>query len=257
MIRELNVTNAFTTEKQPDGSSVTIIDPYNGCQLQCPYCFQMSNSNWSKDIFVNINIANILEKQISQKGGEDFYIGSTCDPYMQLEEVYSLTRKCLEVLCHYDSHVFITTKADNQLILRDIDIFKRFKKPITISLGLSNINQVSKGRKNVNIEVANELKENGIDVLCFITPILPHVMDLEEMIAAVNTNIPIYLDKLRVMTKGNQNNKVYEWIQKDYPQYKEEYTKILFQQDESYYIDIMKQFNNDKRIVFMSDVWRA
>lgn len=254
-MKEIYIENAFTSEKQPNGSSVTIIDPYIGCQLQCPYCFQMNDTVWNKDIFVNRNIASLLELQMEEKKGEDLYIGSKSDPYMQLEEKYGLTRKCLEVLCNYDSHIYITTKADNQLILRDMELFKRFKHNITILLGLSNINQADKGSNNVNIKIANELKKEGIDVWCFITPYLPYVMNLNQMIEAVNSNIPIHIDKLRVMTDGNQDKKVFHWIQDNYPQYKEKYERILFQQDETYYHDIIEQFRNDKRIVFMSDVW--
>lgn len=255
MIKETNIMNAFTSESQPDGSSIVIIDPYTGCQLQCPYCFQMNDVNWCKDIFVNINIASILEQQINEKKGENLYIGSKSDPYMQLEEKYSLTRKCLDILCNYGSHIYITTKADNQLILRDVELFKRFKNNITILLGLSNINQADKGRNNVNIKIANELRKQGIDVWCFITPYLPYVMNLEQMITAVDRKIPIHIDKLRVMTEGNQDKKVYKWIQDRYPQYKKEYERILFQHDENYYHDIIEQFRNDNRIVFMSDVW--
>lgn len=255
MLRETNILNAFTSEVQPDGSSIAIIDPYIGCQLQCPYCFQMNDLNWCKDIFVNINIASILEQQIKEKEGADLYIGSKCDPYMQLEEKYTLTRKCLEILCNYDSHIYITTKSDNQLILRDFDLFKRFKNNITILLGLSNINQADKGRNNVNIKIANELKIQGNDVWCFITPYLPYIMNLEPMIAAIDSNIPIHIDKLRVMTQGNQDKKIYKWIQDRYPQYRKEYERILFQHDETYYHDIIKKFRNDKRIVFMRDVW--
>ena len=254
-MKETNIMNAFTSEGQPDGSSIIIIDPYIGCQLQCPYCFQMNDINWCKDIFININIASILEQQIKDKIGEDLYIGSKSDPYMNLEEKYCLTRKCLEVLCNYDSHIYITTKADNQLILRDVELFKRFNNNITILLGLSNINQADKGSDNVNIKIANVLKKQGIDVWCFITPYLPYVMNLEQMIAAIDSNIPIHLDKLRVMAEGNQDKKVYKWIQDRYPQYKKEYERILFLDDENYYHDIMEQYCKDKRIVFMSDVW--
>lgn len=255
MMKEICIRSAFTSEDQPDGSSIAIIDPYIGCQLQCPYCFQMNDANWCKDIFVNINIASILEQEIGQRKEENIYIGSKSDPYMQLEEKYKLTRKCLEILCNYDSHVYITTKSDNQLILRDVELFKKFNNNITILLGLSNINQADKGRENINIRIGNELKKHGIDVWCFITPYLPYVMNLNQMIEAVDSNIPIHLDKLRVMTDGNQDKKVYKWIQKQYPQYKQEYERILFHHDETYYQDIMEQFRNDRRIMFMSDVW--
>jgi hypothetical protein len=52
MIIEVDITNAFEIETQPDGSTVDTIDSYAGWQLQFPDCFQMNDINWSKDILV-------------------------------------------------------------------------------------------------------------------------------------------------------------------------------------------------------------
>lgn len=109
MIKEIMITNAFGEERQPDGTYVDMLDGYDGCQLQCPYCFQMNNKEWSKDILVRTNIADILEKQIkngkSRKKMGDLFIGSLSDPYMPMEEKYQLTRSMLEVLCDKDYDV--------------------------------------------------------------------------------------------------------------------------------------------------------
>lgn len=105
-----------------------------------------------------MNIAELIPEQITDIEGADIYIGSKCDPYMPLEQKYHLTRQCLNVLSKHNSHVFITTKSDNQLILADLDLLKSFKTPSTVLLGLSNINQAGKGKNNINIKVANELK---------------------------------------------------------------------------------------------------
>jgi DNA repair photolyase len=257
MIKEVDITNAFEKEVQPDGSTVDTIDSYVGCQIQCPYCFQMNDINWSKDIWVRKNIAYILKEQIKERSSGNLYIGSLSDPYMPLEEEYHLTRKCLQVLSSSDMHVFITTKSDNELILHDLDLLKSFKIPVTILLGLSNINQCHKGGDNVNIKVANELNKEGIDVWAFITPIMPYVMNIDEMIGALNANIPIYIDKLRVMTKGNQDKKIYNWIKNRYPQYTKVYEKILFEADESYYKKIIEKYHVYKRITFMFDLWEV
>ncbi len=255
MMKEVEVVDAFEKEFQPDGSSVDMIDSYAGCQLQCPYCFQMNNSNWSKDIFVRTNISTVLEQQLKEKVSGELYIGSLSDPYMPIEEAYRLTRKCLKVLSTSDMHVNIITKSDNRLILRDLDVLLSFKNPVKVSLGLSNLNQADKGADNVNIEVANELKKLGIEVWVFITPILPYVMKVDEMIAAVEKDIPIFLDKLRVMTEGNQHNKIYNWINEKYPQYAKEYEKILYKQDETYYKSIIEKYRTDERITFMFQNW--
>lgn len=39
MIKEIEMSCAFTKEVQPNKSSIDIIDSYIGCQLKCPYCF--------------------------------------------------------------------------------------------------------------------------------------------------------------------------------------------------------------------------
>ena len=254
MIKEVLVDSAFTKEGQPDGSEVVIIDPYEGCQLQCPYCFQMNDPKWSSTIFVNINIADKISQQLS-KINDDIYIGSLCDPYMQLEEKYHLTRQCLEALSKCQNHVYVTTKSDNGLILNDVQLLKSFTTPPTVLMGLSNINQAYKGKNNQNIHIANELKSNGIDVWCFITPILPYIMDVNEMVDGIDQSIPIYFDKLRVMTDGAQDKKILRWIDKNFPQYHKAYLKILYESDISYYREIYSKYNSDPRFVFLTDEW--
>lgn len=256
MIKEVLVDSAFTKERQPNGTDVIIIDPYTGCQLQCPYCFQMNDAEWSKTILVNINIADKISKQLFGIN-EDIYIGSKCDPYMQLEEKYQLTRQCLEVLSKCKNHVYITTKSDNEFVLKDVQLLKSFSTPPTVLMGLSNINQAYKGRDNINIYTANELKSNGIDVWCFITPILPYIMNIDDMIEGLDKSIPIYFDKLRVMTDGDQDKKLLMWIDERFPQYHNEYLKILYETDLSYYQEIYSKYNSDSRFVFLTDEWKV
>lgn len=254
MIKQVLVDNPFTYEGQPDGSSVLVVDPYTGCQLQCPYCFQLNDPDWSKTIYVNMNISDKLSQHISNID-DDIYIGSKCDPYMQLEEKYRLTRRCLEVLSHCKNHVYITTKSDNGLILKDLELLKVFNTSPTVLMGLSNINQACKGRLNASIRIANELRYNGIDVWCFFTPVLPYIMDVDDMVDALDESIPVYFDKLRVMTEGNQDKKILTWINSKFPHYYDEYFKILYEGDISYYKEIYKKYKSSSRFNFLTDEW--
>lgn len=257
MVQEVVVENAFTTEGQPDGSSVVIVDPYTGCELKCPYCFQWNDPDWGKKILVNLNIPELLSRQIDEIKDTGIYIGSKCDPYMPLEQKYHLTRRCLEVLSRHNSHVYITTKSDNRLILADSDLLKSFQAPVTVLMGLSNISQADRGRENSNIQVANELKKQGIDVWCYITPVLPHIMNVNEMVDELDDGIPVYFDKLRVMTQGNQDQKILSWIRSKYPQYLEEYARILFDGDTAYYRELYTKYSGNPRCKFMTDEWGA
>jgi len=257
MFQEIKVKNALEKEIQPDGSSVITIDAYDGCQIQCPYCFQLNNNEWSRKIYVRMNIAKVLETQFSSLkcDGTELFIGSLSDPYMDIEEKYGLTKRVLQVLKDKNYKVLITTKAVNGLIFRDLDLLKSFKVKPEVLLGLSHIGQAGMGADHSNIQIANRLYEEDIPVRVFITPVLPYVMDVDKMIAAINPNIEIYLDKLRVFEKGNQASRIYEWIKKNYPMYEEKYFQILFEEDMGYYHELVNKYQNDERIVFMSELW--
>ena len=129
MLREVKIINALEKEIQPDNTAVISIDGYNGCQLQCPYCFQMNNPEWSRNIQIRTNIADVLKEDLKSLEGEntELYVGSLSDPYMDIEEEYGLTRSILEVLKDTTYRVFVTTKAVNGLILRDLELLKSFK----------------------------------------------------------------------------------------------------------------------------------
>ena len=257
MFQEIQVQCALEKEIQPDNTSVISIDAYDGCQLQCPYCFQMNNKEWSRNIYIRTNIADVLQGELQglKNQDEDLYIGSLSDPYMDIEKEYGLTRSILEVLKNTSHKVLITTKAVNGLILRDVELLQEFKQKPVILIGLSHMEEAGKGAVHHNIHIANQLYKSGMDVRIFITPVLPYIMNLDEMIAAVHPEIRIFLDKLRVFEKGNQKQKLYDWVIREYPKYAREYFEILFEGDETYYFNLQKKYQAEERITFMSELW--
>ena len=248
MIKEILIKDPITYEGQPDGGRTPMIDPYDGCQLCCPYCFQQNDINWNKNIYVNINIAELLNERLENwSKNETIYLGSKCDPYMELEKKYGLTKKCLSVLNELKIDTMITTKSDNDLIFRDFDIIKNYQAQMTILMGITNINQIGKRSQNKNIINANKLFNEGANVWVFITPILPYIMDVEEIISALNPNIPIYLDKLRVENNIQINN-IMEYIKRSYPKYTQKYNEIINGNNDEYFNEIKKQYINNERI---------
>lgn len=257
MFQEIQIQCALEKEMQPDNTSVISIDAYDGCQLQCPYCFQRNNKEWSRNIYIRTNITDALKSELQglKNQGEELYIGSLSDPYMDIEKEYGLTRNILEVLKDKPYKVFITTKAINGLILRDVELLQEFKQKPVILMGLSHIEEAGKGAAHQNIRIANQLYKAGMDVRVFITPVLPYIMNIDEMIAALHSEIRIFLDKLRVFEQGNQKQKTYDWIKREYPKYTREYFKILFEGDERYYFDLKRKYQAEERITFMSELW--
>jgi len=166
---------------------------------------------------------------------------------MQLEEKYGLTRKCLSILNDLKINTMITTKSDNELIFKDIDILKNFQAEITVLMGITNINQIGKGKDNKNIQTANKLFNEGIKVWAFITPILPYIMNVDEIISVINPDIPIYLDKLRLEDTIQIKN-IMKFIEQSYPKYTEKYNELIYENNEEYFDEIKRKYSNNKRI---------
>ncbi|MCL1808052.1 MAG: hypothetical protein FWG31_10175 [Oscillospiraceae bacterium] len=248
MIKEITVSDPITVEGQPDGGATPMIDPYNGCQIRCPYCFQLDDKQWNKSIYVHMNIADLLKERLEHwDKSETIYLGSRCDPYMQIEERYGLTRKCLSILNELKINTMIVTKSDNDLIFRDLDIFTDYSAELTVLMGLVNVGQIGKGVLNSNILTANRLSDSGVAVWAFITPVLPYVMDVGAIIEALNENIPVYLDKLRIQSPIHVKN-MEEFIKRQYPGYAELYHAVLHENDERYFDELIGRYADNSRV---------
>lgn len=166
MMKEIFTKELITFEYPPDGGIIPIIDPYDGCTIGCPYCFQSNNPNWNKDLIIKLNMPQLIKEQLKDWDKRKIiYIGSKCDPYMEIEKKYELTRNCLIELSKLHIPTMITTKAHHEIILRDINVLKNYEADLTVLLGLSNLNQLSSLEKShavKNIELANSLHEQGI-----------------------------------------------------------------------------------------------
>ena len=111
------------------GNEGLTINPYNGCQHRCGYCY--ATYEWSSEfydrIYAKINATDLLYKQIrSWKGNiiNPVMIASATDAYQPAELKYSLTRKCVEVLQEFEIPYYVFTKSS--LIERDLELHKRY-----------------------------------------------------------------------------------------------------------------------------------
>lgn len=257
MIKEMHTNNPITSEGQPDGNSVLVIDPYEGCNIGCPYCFRLSDEGWLGRTIACTNIAEMLDEILPTHPKEEMYVGSLCDPYISEEKDYELTRKCLKVLSKHQMPTFITTKSDNELILRDIDIFKNFNSDLTILVGISHMQQLRNaynGFKNNNLELANRLHNMGITVWASITPIMPYIVPVEKMVNEINADIPILLDLLRVekpYADTIQAEYIKKYIGLNFPHLTQKYNSIIDDGNLDYYYELKEKYKNDKRITFL------
>lgn len=221
-IKEIQAKSILTKTNLKNADFDYSVNPYIGCRFGCVYCYASfmgrfvgkKVSDWGNYVFAKINAPELLTKEIKKlkEKGKDkvIWFSSVTDPYQGIEVKYQLTRKCLEVLADYGfaGSVGILTKSD--LIMRDIDIFKRLPD---VDLGLtitSTDDIVSRFFEkfappvSVRLKALKTLRGLGFRTYAFLGPLLPHVLagehTLEKLFAAVadTGNKEIYVEYLNL-----------------------------------------------------------
>jgi DNA repair photolyase len=177
------------------GKEGVTINPYNGCQHRCGYCY--ATYEWSPEfydhIYAKINATDLLYKQIRSWKGKiitPVMIASATDAYQPAELKYSLTRKCVEVLQEFEIPYYVFTKSS--LIERDLELHKRYSNNCfvvwSITTNNENIKRViepgTPTSKSV-FRVIEKFCKSGIKCVINIDPILPLITDSTESIASI------------------------------------------------------------------------
>lgn len=170
---------------------------YRGCSHGCIYCDVRSRcygfTHAFEDIEVKQNAPELLEKALRSKKKKCMIgTGSMCDPYMHCEETLKLTRRCLEIIEHYEFGLAIQTKSNR--ILRDLDLLKSINQKAkcvvqmtltTYDEDLCKILEPNVCTTKERVEALKIFRENGIPTIVWLDPILPFINDTKENIEGI------------------------------------------------------------------------
>jgi len=205
------------------------INPYIGCSHKCKYCYASFMKKytghtelWGSFVDAKINAPEVLRRQLKRAAKGNIIISSVTDPYQPLEGNYKLTRRCLEELLPYQFSVDILTKSP--LVLRDIDIFKKFNKlevGITITTDDERIRKVFEPEApslEARINTLKRLHERGLKTYAFIGPVLPMNPEVlcERIIRSVDY---VFIDRMNYISKTEyiySQLKLQRWLDKDF-----------------------------------------
>lgn len=251
---EVTVNDPFTYEDPPDGSHLTIVDPYDGCTIGCPYCFQREDPAWSNPLIVKTNLPELLLSTLAEHPCSDpVYVGSRCDPYMPIEAYYSLTRRCLAVLSECQVPSYLCTKAGPDLVYRDLDILRGFKAELTVVLGLTNLSQIVQAGgsgSTKNMELVRRLHCEGVTVWAFVMPVLTGITDVHAIMDALPPAVPLWLYDLKMTDKSPNAPGFMTFVAKHYPHLVEEYRQMLSGRVDLYYNALQDEFCANERVKF-------
>jgi len=231
---------------------------YIGCTHRCIYCYarffcrwRKQKEKWGEFVDVKINAPELVAKESKDKTGS-VLLG--IEPYQPIEKKYKLTRKVLQNL-NPNLKLLILTKSD--LIIRDIDLFKRFKN---IELGLT-ITTLNENIKNVfepfspsshaRLGALRKLKQEGFYTYVFVGPILPYLTDLERIFKEISPFVDEFM--FEDLNLNPCKKEVFEAIRKNFPELEEKYknlSKEFWFEKKKEIEKLGKRFNKPIKIYF-------
>jgi DNA repair photolyase len=230
-INEVSTKSALTKSNLPEADFV--INPYIGCQHSCIYCYAdfmkrftgHGLEDWGTFVDVKTNAPETIN--LSKLSPNDLIlIGSVTDPYQRIEARYKLTRRCLEKLLDFQPNIEILTKSP--LILRDIDLLKKFKNlRVGISIGVLDEKYSRKlepfaPSPRKRLEALKILYDSGIKTYLFISPIFPKISEVYKLIDQSKDFVDeILFENLNI--RANNRDRILKFIKQTNPSLEEFY----------------------------------
>jgi DNA repair photolyase len=163
------------------------LNPYSGCTFGCSYCYaaffarsEEKVHSWGYWLEVKENALELLKKRRKKPlDGKVVYMSSVTDPYLPLERDLRLSRAILEELWEHHPGVRLVMQTRSPLIVRDVDLFKRFERlqvNMTITTDSETVRKTFEPlcpSNKVRLNAVRELVAAGLLVCVTLTPLLP------------------------------------------------------------------------------------
>ena len=189
--------NIISENRSPDIPFRYSINPYQGCEHGCVYCYARNvhtywgfsaGMDWETKIIAKINAPQLLEKLFLKKSWnpETIMLSGNTDPYQPLDRKLKITHGLLRVFMKYNNPVGIITK--NSMISRDVEILKYlaernltrvFFSITTLDEKLRRILEPRSSNATKLLKTMKLFSDTGIDVGVMMGPIIPSINDHE------------------------------------------------------------------------------
>lgn len=194
-IVEEKAASIITRNNSPDIPFTQSINPYQGCEHGCSYCYARPTHayrnlspgvDFETRIFAKVNAAELLRKELSRPGYrcEVISLGANTDAYQPAERKLGVTRGILEVCNEFNQPIGIVTK--NAMVERDLDILVPMaqKRLVNVFISVNNLDHELARRLEPRcsapvrrLQAIRALAEAGVPVGVLVAPVIPFLND--------------------------------------------------------------------------------
>ncbi|MEM9693370.1 MAG: PA0069 family radical SAM protein [Myxococcota bacterium] len=196
-VRVQRSRSILTRNESPDIPFDRSINPYQGCEHGCAYCFARpfhgylglsSGLDFERIVFTKPDAAALLRQAFAKPSyrPQVIALGTATDPYQPLETQQRITRSLLEVCWAYRHPVSIVTKGAR--VLRDLDLFAKMAEAqlVHVYLSLTTLEPALARRLEPRacsprrrLKTIRELHRAGVSVGVLASPMIPGLNDHE------------------------------------------------------------------------------
>jgi len=196
--------SALTRNDSPDIPFDRSVNPYQGCEHGCIYCYARPSHayhglspglDFETKIIARPNIAERLREELAKPGYQPapVTLGANTDPWQPMERRLGITRQVLEVLAESRHPLTLVTKSS--LVERDLDLLADMARDglvhaavsiCTLDAELARRLEPRAASPARRLKTLERLSEAGIPCAVLTAPIIPGLTDpdLEKVMAA-------------------------------------------------------------------------
>ncbi len=233
--------NVLSKNDSPDIPFTYSINPYQGCEHGCIYCYaRNSHTYWGfgagldfeSKIIVKKNAPDLLEKAFLKKSWkpQTIVLSGNTDCYQPAERKYKLTRQILQICLRFGNPVGVITK--NSLIVRDIDVLSELAKEslVRIYFSITTLNEDLRRKMEPRtttsiskLKVIEKLSSQNIPVGVMMGPIIPGLNDheIQSILKLASEAGAIEASYTMVRLNGQIGQLFESWLENNYPERKD------------------------------------
>ena len=237
-VTPIQAKSIISRNQSPDVGFNLSINPYQGCEHGCTYCFARPTHayldlspglDFETRIMAKTNAVELLEKELSARSYqcEPIAIGVNTDAYQPAEKQYEITRNLLKTCLEFRQPVALLTKS--KLILRDLDVLSELasRNLVRTAVSVTTLDNDLKRRleprtasPSSRLKVIEELSNANIPVSVMVAPVIPRINDHEiesivESVTLAGANTASYV----LLRLPHEVAPLFEnWLKTHYPQ---------------------------------------
>ncbi len=236
-VQSMRSSRIIATNDSPDVPFDRSINPYQGCEHGCVYCYARPSHSYldlspgldfETKIFYKPDAAARLAEEWEKPGYvcKPITIGANTDPYQPAERSTRTTRELLELFATHSHPVSVITKSN--LILRDLDLYEGLAERKLCSVAISiptmdaSLKRVMEPRipsAAARLRASSELSAAGVPVSLLCAPIIPALNDgeIEDILAAAADAGATQAAYIFLRLPHEVKDLFVEWLQTHYP----------------------------------------